>query len=265
MIRLLEESDREEAVALLRGAPAFNLYALGNIETHGFVADFCQFWGDFNNQGVLQAVLNRYMTGWVIYGLHGADWMGLGAVIDAHPTPAERLQDNPGGVDSLLPYLSRYRARKAEDDELAALDPAFFQPIAAREGIHVRRATLADLPELIAFYADAEEMSRVPAAVERPLRERRVWVAVVDSRIKSAALTNAETSKLAMIGGVYTKKETRGQKLSQFVISAICADLIAIGKQPILYWHNPVAGIVYHKVGFQPIGRWRSVRLEKLG
>jgi predicted GNAT family acetyltransferase len=89
-------------------------------------------------------------------------------------------------------------------------------------------------------------------------------VAAVDGEIRSAALTNAETSSAAMIGGVFTRPNARGQGLSQAVMSAISAELLALGKTPTLYWVNPAAGAVYGKLGFHPVGRWRAVRLEKM-
>jgi predicted GNAT family acetyltransferase len=77
----------------------------------------------------------------------------------------------------------------------------------------------------------------------------------------AAALTNAETDSLAMIGGVYTPPEWRGRGLSQAVCAALCADLLAAALTPVLYWKTPSAGAVYRKLGFQTIGVWRAVRL----
>jgi uncharacterized protein len=265
MIRVLGEEDRAQILALLQRAPAHNLFALGNLDAHGFEADFCQFWGSFDARGELLAVLNRYMSGWVLYGLPDANWVALGAIVDNHPLAAERLQDNPGGVASFLPYLQRYRAHRIEEEDLMVLDTADFRPSEAKVVATVRRAILADLPELIDLYADAGNMSRAPAAVERPLRERRVWVAEVDGEIESVALTNAEIRDGAMIGGVYTKPKARGQGLSQAVISALSAELLALGRTPVLYWINPAAGAVYRKLGFHPVGKWRAVRLEMRG
>jgi N-acetylglutamate synthase-like GNAT family acetyltransferase len=261
MIFRLQHHHLKSAVRLLETAPAFNLYLLGNLETLGLDHEMCEFWGDFGADGTIRAVLNRYMTGWTIYGDVKADWPGLAAVIDNHPMPATRLQDNPGGTPSLLPYLKRYRAENVHVEELMMLDSANFQPRQPDRSIHVRRANLSDLPTLIEVYADADHMSRSAAAVERPLRDTRLWLAERDGRILSTALTNAETCKLAMIGGVYTPPAYRGQRLSQAVCSALCADLLAENKRPILYWDTPAAGAVYRKLGFSTVGQWRSVWL----
>lgn len=261
MIRKLAEADRSLLLRLLQMAPHYNLYMLGNCETLGFDADFCEFWGDFGAAGELRGVINRYMTGWSIFGQSGADWAGLMALLD-HNEHATRLQDNPGGVASVMGYLTRRRVAAVYDEELMTLTPTDFRPRSAPMGAEVRQATLADLPGLVAFYANAGDMSRSAAGVERPLRDTRVWVAVEEGLVLSAAVTNAETRLAAMIGGVYTTPSQRNRGLSGAVCSALCVQLLAEGKQPVLYWKNEIAGALYRALGFCPAGRWRSVWLE---
>ncbi|MBI1294089.1 GNAT family N-acetyltransferase [bacterium] len=263
MIRLLTDADLPGAVTLLRREPAFNLYTLGNLETLGLESEISQVWGDFAEDGVLRAVLNRYMTGWVVYGMPEADWAGMGHILDHHPLQADRLQDNPGGVTSFLPYLHRYRLLEVKVETLMELTQADFQPQPAVSGVVVRRATNVDLDALVALYADAGDMSRSVTGVKRPLQSGRIWIAEVDRVLVSAALTNAETADQAMIGGVFTKPDARGQGLSQAVVSALCADLLTAHRKPVLYWANPIAGAVYDKLGFRAIGEWRAVRLQR--
>jgi uncharacterized protein len=263
MIRRLEEADRAAVIELLGVAPQLNLYLLGNLESPGFDQGYCEFWGDVTD-GHVAGVINRYMMGWSVYGRAEADWAGLGALVDSHPVKAERLQDNPGGIPSLLPFLSAYTPRSIDEETLMELPITEFRPRTAPAGFVVRRATLDDLAGLAQLYAGAEDMARTPAQVERPLRVRRIWMVEKDGEVVAAALTNAETDSLAMIGGVYTAPAWRGYGLSQAVCSALCDELIATGRQPALYWQNPSAGHVYTKLGFRPVGTWRSVRLVRV-
>ena len=190
------------------------------------------------------------MNGWVIYGEPDASWQELAAVMDSHPTPADRLQDNPGGVASFVPYLRTYEAVHTVAEELMVLTQGDFRPGEALPGHTIRRAIAEDLDALVEFYADAGSMARSRAAVERPLRDLRVWVATRDGAIYSAALTNAELATSAMVGGVFTEPGSRNRGLGRAVCSALCADLLHEGKQPVLYWQAPAAGAVYRKLGF---------------
>lgn len=265
MIRKLNETDRTPLVSLLSAAPEYNLYTLGNVEVLGFDEDFCEFFGDFDEQGRLRGCANRYMVGWAIYGLPAADFGGLAALIDNDPHAA-RLQDNPGGVSSVIPFLRRTIVKREETQWLMRLAAQDFRPQPVAPGLHVRRATLVDLPRLIEHFTDAEYMSRTPAGTERPLRDGTVYVAETaeggEPRIVSSALTNAESSTMAMVGGVYTLPDWRGRGLSQAVVGTLCAELLGRGLTPVLYWVEADAGHVYRKLGFRPAGDWRSVWLE---
>ncbi len=278
MIRLLTETDRAAAIRLLASDVAHNLYALGNLQTLGFDEPYCRFWGDFADEaasGTLRGVLNRYRKGWVLFGEANADWRGLAQVVDNHPAEAERLQDNPGGTESLLPFLQNYAAQSVRVEQLMRLSAQNFSPPPAVDAriTSVRRATLADLDALSGFFADADNMSRTRATVEEPLRQRRVWLAEQDGEVLAAALTNAELSGdyisspsmvgAAMIGGVFTRLDARGRGLSKAVCGGLCEELLALGKTPFLYWDNPAAGAVYRSLGFEPAGTWRAVRLKR--
>jgi predicted GNAT family acetyltransferase len=267
MIRQLREADRDAAQALLETAPYLNLYMLGNIESLGFGHEECQFWGDIDpvepDGSSVRGIINRYMHGWTIFGRTDANWPALARVLDEHPVPAARLQDNPGGAPSLLPYITNYAAAKVSETQLMDLAAGALRPQPAPSSSLVRRATLADLAPLVAFYADAEQMTRSAPAVARPLHDTRVWVAEVDRTLVAAALTNAETRTLAMIGGVFTKPAWRNRGFSLAVCSALCAELIGSGRKPVLYWETAAAGAVYRKLGFQARGIWRSVWLER--
>jgi predicted GNAT family acetyltransferase len=266
MIRPLTERDRLAVQQLLKREPQLNLYLLGNIEKLGFDHELSQFWGDFaagEIAGDLRGVINRYMTGWAAYGRPDADWASLAQVLDEHPIPAERLQDNPGGIPSLLPFLDRYEPAKIVVEELMELVDGALRPVAPPPGVTLHRATMADADALIAFFAEAGDMARTPPAVIRPIQDTRLWFAAEGGEILATALTNAETAHHAMIGGVYTKPAARGRALSQAVCTALCQDLITAGRQPVLYWGNAAAGAVYRKLGFRAIGKWRAVWLRR--
>lgn len=265
MIRPLTEADRMQLLALLGGAAEHNLYFLGNLETLGFGQPLCRFWGEFSEEGLLRAAANRYMTGWGVYGVADADWSAVATLIDGDPE-ASRLQDNPGGIPSLLPYLRLHRAAQVDEEELMRLDAADFRPQQAPPGLIVRGATLDDLQVLTAHYADAGSMRRTPLGVERPLRDGIVYLGemVEDGNrvVVSSALTNAQTRSMAMVGGVYTPEERRGRGYGRAVCTDLCKELIQRGLVPILYWKTAAAGRVYRTLGFHAIGTWRAVRLE---
>ncbi len=258
-IRPLTNADYEMAYGFCAQRPALNLYFLGNMESLGLETDFCQFWGSFDDQGRLTGVLNRYMDGWNLADGPGCDYEGFAQIVDEHPAGAARLQDNPQYTESFLPFLRRYRPTQILTETLAALKPEDFRPLV--KPWPVRRATWDDYEALCAFYADAQEMTRTPKAVERPLRHGRIFITQVAGEIVSAVLTNAETRTLAMIGGVYTPPQHRGHGYASAAMTALCQSLLQDHLMPVLYYHHPAAGAIYRRLGFEDLGVWRSVFL----
>ncbi len=258
-IRLLTENDRDEFTRFVMQEPETNLYFLGNVRTLGFSSEMCECWGSFA-EGRLLGVLMRYMSGWVIYDSPGADLAALGRILDEHPAGATRLQDNTRSVPSFLPYIRRYEPKWISEETLCSLTPADFVPPPRRH--RAARATWSDLEDLVRFYSDAEKMTRSRAAVERPLRDGRIFVVRVGGEIVSAALTNAEAAGMAMIGGVYTPPRHRNHGHARDCVGTLCEDLLRDGLRPVLYYDNPAAGTVYRHLGFREIGIWRSVALK---
>jgi len=259
-VRKLTERDRDAYMALVSQRPELNLYFLGNARSLRFSNPIWDVWGDFEGERLV-GVLMRYMSGWSVYDTPGTDLVAFASILDEHPAGATRLQDNVQTAASLLPLLRNYAPSRVEEQTLCALDAHNF--IDDLPPWPVRRATLRDLDSLARFYANAEDMTRSREAVIRPLVDGRVFVVEQGGEIVSAALTNAEIAAMAMIGGVFTPPRHRGKGYARACVGTLCRDLLAEGKQPILYYGNTAAGRVYARLGFRPIGTWRSVRLAR--
>lgn len=79
----------------------------------------------------------------------------------------------------------------------------------------------------------------------------------------TVAQTTAENSKSAMVVGVATRKDCRGKGLMSQCLSKLCRDVLAEGKSLCLFYDNPKAGRVYHKLGFVSIDKWAMLIEEK--
>ena len=263
MIRALDEPDRPIVEALLQRAPEWTIYYQANIEALGFSAPHCTFWGDFSSNGGLRGVANRFGAGWGIYGQPDADWPALAALVDADPN-AKTLQDNPGGVESLEPLLTQWRVRLKYVEQFMRLDAAHFRPALTTVGVRARMAEETDLPALSAYYVDAGTMARSAESTARALRNGGIALVERDGAILAAVLVHARTRQFSMIGGVYTLPAARGHGYSTAAFSVLCAVILDSGRTPLLYWQHADAGAVYRKLGFTPIGTWRSLWLERI-
>ncbi len=256
-IRQLNRNDTAELLALLYQDPYYNVFMIGNLESVGLDHPDLDYWGSFRG-GRLAGALMRYRTFWNVYDAGEADLRGFAWLMDRRGD-AQVLH----GRDELIARLSKLlRDYEVQDEHrlrfchLPELRPMLISSHS------VRRATMADLPALVAFYTNAEEMSRDEQAVRHCLEHCRIFVATNEKRIVSAALTNAETRDLAMIGGVYTPPDLRFQGFASACVFAICQDLVADGKEACLFYENPVAEGIYRRLGFKQMGYWRLLSLR---
>ena len=81
-----------------------------------------------------------------------------------------------------------------------------------------------------------------------------------DGQMMSVSQTTAENSRSAMIVGVATAKAYRNRGLMRVCLSKLCADVLSEGKTLCLFYDNPKAGSVYHKLGFESIDKWVMIQ-----
>ncbi len=62
-----------------------------------------------------------------------------------------------------------------------------------------------------------------------------------------------------MVVGVATLKEYRGGGLMSKCLSKLCVDVMSEGKMLCLFYDNPKAGSIYHKLGFKTIDNWMMI------
>lgn len=259
-IRQLAANEGDALLSILRRDPHNNLFLIGNLLALGMDDPDLQYWGTFDGEH-LTGVLMRYRRNWTLYDAGGADFALMAETLDAHPAGARALTGEYDLTGRLLRHVRAYHAREDHRSHFAVLDA-----VADLEGIGpARRATEADVPALLALYARAEEMTRDEASVRRVLEHGRIFVAEEDGILVSAALTNAETPDMAMIGGVFTPPDRRNQGYATACMDALCRDLLRDGIQPCLFYDNPQAGSIYRRLGFREIGTWRLARLRPRG
>lgn len=80
-----------------------------------------------------------------------------------------------------------------------------------------------------------------------------------NGEIVSIAQTTAENSKSAMVVGVATLEGYRGLGYMSKCLSTLCKDVTAEGKTLCLFYDNPMAGRIYHRLGFKTIDNWMMI------
>ena len=231
---------------------------IGDLEVFGIDHPDLFYWGQFSpGDEKMIGVAMRYKSNWGFYDAGGADPAPFAKLVDDYPADCV-VNGHHSWVTAIIERLQRcvlvadhlsYYCRLPLD---AAMPHAAYQ---------ARRAMHQDLERLVALYAGAGEMSRDAESIRGCLEHNRIFVTEVEGEIVSAALTNVETSSMAMVGGVYTPQPLRNRGYASAAMRALCASLIQEGIEPCLFYDNPAAGAIYRRLGFVDIGPWRMTKL----
>ncbi|MCC2686615.1 MAG: hypothetical protein K0R75_3514 [Paenibacillaceae bacterium] len=257
MIRLLKEADRQRTLELLTREPAFNLFLIGDIENYGMSAPFQKVWGDFDANGLLQAVLLRYYNSFLAYAPNPWDLWGFARTM-RRQMQVEIVSGRAETIERLLPLLGGGRFKLTHYAELPS-DALLPSPNSGQLVSH--KATLADVSAIFALKRQIAEFRLVPTAEESFRRtltsgSGRSFIVRANGKVVSIASTTAENSRSAMIVGVCTHPEFRRQGLATACLQALCRELQREGKSLCLFYDNPQAGSIYRRLGFRDLGMW---------
>ncbi len=265
MIRELTETDRALLETYLLAEPEVNLFNIGNLENNG-LGGRCQAWGEFGADGRLRLVLMRYLRFLNLnlrepdapFDRDGVLWLLRGHDIISF-AGERRSMASFGTIEGFKPPEHTHLCRLKE---VACLEPAGIN------GSIARRLGPADIEMLADLYrsiAEFQNFNRDNAALRAALEEGsgRGYGIEQDGRMVAAAMTAAENRASAMIIGVATRLAYRGRGYATALMAGLCRDLLAEGKTACLFYDNPRAGRIYHRLGFEEIGGWTMFEKSK--
>ncbi|QVK18686.1 GNAT family N-acetyltransferase [Mycoplasmatota bacterium] len=238
--------------------PAINLFIIGDIEQFGLDVDFQEVYLQYQDNNITGCVL-RYYQSVVIYS--DIDDFNVDEVMNLINTfQYERISGKKTIIDRITPYLTgNYEVDECcfcQLNETSQLD---------KPNKPIHSATIEDLDKIIpllkmvGFYHKSYKQSN-----SNKIKKQvgRVYYIEQDGIVISSAATSIETSVSAMIGGVCTHLEERKQGLASQVVSKLSFDLLNENKTPCLFYSNPEAGKIYHRLGFKAISNWTMICFE---
>lgn len=250
-LRKAQPGEETRLETVVSREPFFNLFLISNLR-EGLSADVVVWVQD--GVGVL---MRRHGYWSVDPGPDPAafDFAEAAAVMDVHPSELVRgMTGRPEAVEPLVARLRNHRGQVYRQTfAVLRRRPA---PVSCPGT--PRPARPEDVETLAAIYADAGELSRPRHAVERMLPSAWVWE--VDGQIVSAAGVAARTPQAAMIGAVYTPPAYRRKGYATALVRALSVRLLDEGVTPCLFYHNPEAGRIYRRLGYEEHGPWMMVK-----
>ncbi|MBN2794236.1 MAG: GNAT family N-acetyltransferase [Clostridia bacterium] len=251
MIRKLTNEDYHMVMDYLLEEPSINLFIIGDIENFGFHHPKQDVWGSFNPE--LEGVLLRYKDNFIPY--YKKDDFNIEhfkSIIKMHPS-----RTMISGKSSVLEGF-RDTFEKSEYREM------FFCELNEKDDhlqVHhdVKIANVGDAERIFELLSHIEEFSNFgtsPKDIQERIAEKTGRIYYIEDekhKMVSVSQTSAENKHAAMVVGVATLPESRGRGYMSSCLSQLCLDLLNENKRLCLFYDNPEAGSVYHRMGFKSI------------
>lgn len=255
MIRKLNQLDKDKVMEYVSKQPSINLFLIGDIEQFGFDKDFQELWGKFDEDNKLRGVLLRYNNNFIPYYEDlNEDLDEFKKIIKSYKGHL-MISGKEELVDNFKDVISNYTERKTYFCELKDKDNLSTWDETVKLAVAQDANRIYDIIETIEEFTAENDIEEIEDRIED--KSKRVYYIENDNNeIISVSQTAAENSQSAMVVGVATRKEYREQGHMSKCLSRLCNDLLDEGKTLCLFYDNPKAGKVYHRIGFEEIGKW---------
>ncbi len=255
MLLKLDNEHKDIVLNYVAKEPSINLFIIGDIEQYGFDKDFQDVWGKFDDENNLKGVLLRFTNNFIPY-VENLDedvsefkeiiksYKG-NKIISGKDTIIEKFKDVIDDYEEKPTYFCELRDNKKllqwddsiklgkEEDANRIYDLLItIEEFNVKDSVDTIRDRIQDNSKIV-YYIEND-----------------------DKEIITMSQVVAENSKSAMIVGVATRKGYREKGYMSKCLSKLCNDLLERNKFLCLFYDNPKAGKVYHKLGFKEIGIW---------
>lgn len=261
MIRKLREADRENVLEFLSEEASINLFIIGDIEAFGFNEEFQELWAEFSETRISGLLLKFYENFIPYYKDQNFDVSRFAEIIKNHPGK-KMISGKESIVKKFKIALNNSVEKTMYFCELRNMNKL------EQSDIEICEAKISDARQVYELLDEIEEFRLTDTnsveRIERVLGTRtgRIYYIKVGERFVSVAQTTAENKFSAMVVGVATLKDYRNKGYMSKCLSKLCKDVMSDGKTLCLFYDNPKAGSIYHRLGFETIDRWMML-IEK--
>ncbi|OAK39279.1 GNAT family N-acetyltransferase [Bacillus wiedmannii] len=261
MMRKLTKKDHKQVFSFLKEEAALNLFIIGDIEAFGYDTDFQELWGVFKEDGTLKSILLRFHDSFIPYSKEEFAASDYEALLSAY---------KPLKLSGKSTIVERFET--ASNIQLGTKNEMYFCECLNDNNLPstpiyetIKLASLDDIERIMQLRSDIAEFPTTNES-EKILRQAietntgRTYYIEKDSAIIASASTSAENSLSAMVVGVCTHPNYRGNGYASLILQKMIQDFTKEGRTLCLFYNNPAAGRIYKRLGFKDIGMWTMYR-----
>lgn len=258
MIRKLNKRDESAVLNYLYQDPQINIFIIGDIESFGFDVDFQDVYAEFE-QDQYQSVLLRYKDN-IIYYCHSTrfneEWLQIIQAI-----PYQFISGKQSLIDLIIPFFPTMKVKPMYFAEATSIETSFKVDYSVVKRVRTEEelGRVYDLLATISEFDSLDTTTREQYIQDhlRYLDESLILTIEENGRCISTAATVADTTKSAMVVAVATDPSARNKGYATTIMIALMEEYFQNrNKSLCLFFDNPDAGKIYHRLGFKNMDMW---------
>lgn len=258
MFKKLTEKDRESVLEYLYLEPSLNIFLIGDIENYGFDVDFQEVYAELDNEVYLSVVL-RYRENVLYYShqtMFNTDWLEL-----INTFKFDFVSGRKALTDLLIPHFPEFKEK-----------PMYFCEVNKLQENHsVDLTNVIDVKSSVDITSmfhllkkinefdgmDKETLERFTESKVEALQHSKSYNIDIDGKCVCTVSTVADTKKAAMVIAVATDKDYRKKGYASQLMNVLLDEYLNNRKKSLcLFYDNPQAGKIYHRLGFVDVDMW---------
>lgn len=263
-MRKCNEAEQEKIYRYIALEPEINLFIYGDIETYGFSSPQVSVYVEDDGSGSYDSLVLRYFDYYIIYSQR--ENYALEPVIDFFK--GRKNMDSISGKIELLkplaPHLPQFQMTADYMCRCNSVSPV------NTSALTLRKLTPENSRDIVELYLQIEEFAsnyhgkedKMAEQIKINLKDGGIaWGIFDNGQLISVGSTGGANSKSAMVIGIATHPDYRRKGYASAIVQKLCQESFAQGKDFLcLFYHNPDAGRIYHKIGFEEVGQYATLR-----
>lgn len=251
MIVKLDSYYNDVVIDYLEGERDLNMFITGDIERYGYDNYFFDIWGDIDKYGNINGILVRYFTYLTFYSKGKFNISEFARKINS--INYIELSGKEESLKLLYPHLKLKQIRNVTFCSLDKIKKEY----SVCNNNDIKKIKFGNLNKVVRLYREIEEFENIDIKnIKDNLKTGRGYCIEKDKKVIAMAKSTNESSTHAMIVGVATHPNYRGNGFATQCVVKICKELLEEEKKPCLFYDNIDAGRIYEKIGFEKIGEW---------
>lgn len=258
MMRQLKEADRQAILNYLYQEQNYNIFAIGDIEHFGFNQSFQHVYATFDDANQITSMFLCYRKNGIFYTSSDQPFEPYKHLIEEHNLQFFSLKTDL--ADSVRGYLEGWKQSVMYFCAYSHTTPV--ESIESTEDVVLLHsdddfgALYEMMIQIDEFGIKREQKEEYIEGKQKSVQMGKTLAIWDNAIIVSTAATTAETTKNAMVVGVATLPQYRNKGYASMLMIALQRYYKSMEKDLCLFFDNPKAGSIYHRIGFKDTGMW---------